>query len=223
MEHPSTTSSRQALRIAVLPIRDPAARLYLLTRLVLAFDESDQETLAELVACGFTPELIDKLRTMPMVDALRFTANHCGLSLGADAQAVRQQIQHLERTRADRQMYEYFIHAGASPNLIGRLFGVAPHDVRRLRKLIAPSVATGGRPRHPSDELRADIEAAWQRIRQAEPGERQALYRLHQEFKDVPMATLEVAVRSALETPMATWCVTSDTSGRWPSAAQAAA
>lgn len=220
MEPSSITSSRPPPRIAVLPIRDPAARLYLLTRLVLAFDESDPATLAELVACGFTPELIDQLRTMPMVDALRFTANHCGLSLGVDAQVVRQQIQHLERSRADRQMYEYFIHAGASPNLIGRLFGVAPHDVRRLRKLIAPSVVTGGRPRHPSDELRTNIESAWQRIRQGEPRERLALYRLHQEFKDVSMATLEVAIRSTLETPASTAGITGSL---WSSAAQAAA
>lgn len=209
-----------APRIALLPIRDPAARLYLLTRLVLSFDESDQAMLAELVACGFTPDLIDTLRNMSMVDALRFTANHCGLSLGVDAQAVRQQVQHLERSRADRQMYEYFIHAGASPNLIGRLFGVAPHDVRRLRKLIAPSVASGGRPRHPTDELRACIEAAWQRIRQAEPGERQALYLLHQEFKDVSMATLEVAVRPSHAEPSATWCAAKTP---WPLATQAAA
>ncbi len=197
MDHTQTAQTHTRPRMALLPIRDPGARLYLLTRLILSFDESDQAMLAEFVECGFTPDLIDKLRTMSLVDALRFTATHCGLSLGVDAHVVRQQVQHLERTRADRQMYEYFIHAGASPNLIGRLFGVAPHDVRRLRKLIAPTVATGGRPRHPTDELRADIEMAWERIRQIEPSERQALYLLHQEFKGVTMATLEVAVRPA--------------------------
>ena len=40
-----------------------------------------------------------------------------------------------------------------------------------------------------------DPWTAWQRIRQIEPSERQALYLLHQEFKHVTMATLEVAVR----------------------------
>ncbi len=149
VDHTQTASTQAGPRMVVLPIRDPGSRLYLLTRLILSFDESDQAMLAELVECGFTPDLIDKLRTMSMVDALRFTVTHCGLSLCVDAQLVRQQVQRLERTRADRQLYEYFIHAGASPTLIGRLFGVAPHDVRRLRKLIAPAAATGGRPRHP--------------------------------------------------------------------------
>jgi len=206
-------------RIAILPIRDPAARLYLLTRLIVSFDESDQQLLSELVACGFTPDLIDKLRNMSMVDALRLTANHCGLSLGVDAHVVRQQVQRLERTRADRQMYEYFIHAGASPSLISRLFAVSPDDVRRLRKLIAPSVVTGGRPRHPSDELRVQIEAAWHRIGQSEPRERQALFLLHQEFRCVSMSTLEVAVRPPTTAPSAAWFAANQP---WPAAAHAA-
>lgn len=149
MKPQTLTSAAGAMppRIANLPIRDPAARLYLLTRLILSFDESDQQLLIELVTCGFTPGLIDKLRHMSMVDALRFTANHCGLSLGVDAQVVRHQVERLERTRADHQMYESLIHAGASPSLISRLFAVAPDDVRRLRKLIAPTVVPGGRDR----------------------------------------------------------------------------
>lgn len=219
MEPQTLTSAAGAMppRIANLPIRDPAARLYLLTRLILSFDESDQQLLIELVTCGFTPELIDKLRHMSMVDALRFTANHCGLSLGVDAQVVRHQVERLERTRADRQMYEYFIHAGASPSLISRLFAVAPDDVRRLRKLIAPTVVPGGRPRHPSDELRVQIEAAWHRIGQSEPRERQALYLLHQEFRSVSMSTLEVAVRPPTSTPSAAWFAANRP---WTSAAQ---
>lgn len=219
MEHTTNGSEPARPRIALLPIRDPGARLYLLTRLILSFDESDQAMLAELVECGFTPDLIDKLRTMSMVDALRFTAAHCGLSLGVDAQVVRQQVQQLERTRADRQLYEYYIHAGASPNLIGRLFGVAPHDVRRLRKLIAPTVATGGRPRHPTDELRAEIEVAWERIQLAEPSERLALYLLHQEFKDLTMATLEVAVRPAKPSSEVVFAARTP----WPATTRAAA
>lgn len=208
-------------RITNLPIRDPAARLFLLTRLILSFDESDKLVLAELVECGFTPELIDKLRGMSMVDALRFTASHCGLSVGVDVQAVRQQVQHLERSRADRQMYEYFIHAGASPNLIARLFGVAPHDVRRLRKLIAPAVASGGRPRHPTDALRADIEAAWERISQHEPRERQALFLLHQHFRDISIATLELAVRPPKSEATTPSCTAAN--GVWAPTTKAAA
>ncbi len=64
MDHTQTAQTHTRPRMALLPIRDPGARLYLLTRLILSFDESDQAMLAEFVECGFTPDLIDKLRTM---------------------------------------------------------------------------------------------------------------------------------------------------------------
>lgn len=187
--------SAEPSRFAIVPIRDPGTRMYLLTRLINSFEESDQGLLAQLIGCGFTPDLIDKLRSMSLVDALKFTANQCGLSVSVDGDAVRQQMGNLERSRADRKMYEYFIRAGASPNLISRLFGVSPDDVRRLRKLIAPEVAGGGRPRHPVEPLRTDIESAWRRIRQNESSERQALYLLHQEFTQLTIGTLEAAIR----------------------------
>lgn len=181
--------------VITLPINDAGARLFLLTRLILTFDEGDQAILADLVGAGFTPELIDKLRGMSLVDALRFVASHCGLALAVDADAVKAQMNNLERMRADRKLYEYFIHAGASPALISRLFNVASDDVRRLRKLIAPQVACGGRPRAPDESLRTKIEAVWLRIRSEEPSDRQAMWKLHQEFQDLSMGTLENVVR----------------------------
>ena len=181
--------------VVTLPINDAGARLFLLTRLILTFDEGDQDILADLVRAGFTPELIDKLRGMSLVDALRFVASHCGLSLAVDADAVKAQMNTLERMREDRKLYEYFIHAGASPALISRLFNVASDDVRRLRKLIAPQVACGGRPRAPDEPRRTLIEATWKRIRSQEASDRQAMWKLHQEFQDMSMATLENVIR----------------------------
>lgn len=180
--------------MVIVAIRDPGTRMYLLTRLITSFEESDQALAAQLFGSGFTPDLIDKLRNMSIVDALKFTAKQCGLSVGVDGDALRQRMDNVERSRVDRRMYEYFIRAGASPNLIARLFGVSSDDVRRLRKLIAPDVVGGGRPRHPEEPLRSDIEAAWLRIRQTEPGERQALYLLHQEFSHLAVGTLESAI-----------------------------
>ncbi len=90
--------------VVTLPINDAGARLFLLTRLILTFDEGDQAVLADLVGAGFTPELIDKLRSMSLVDALRFVASHCGLALAVDADAVKTQMNNLERMRADRKL-----------------------------------------------------------------------------------------------------------------------
>jgi hypothetical protein len=180
-----------------LPIHEPGVRLFLLTRLILTFDSGDERVIAQLLAAGFTAELVDKLRSMSLIDALRFVASHCGLSVAVDADAVKLQMVKLERSRADRQLYEYFVHAGASPTTISRLFGVAAADVRRLRKLVAPQVATGGRPRCPPEALRLDIEAAWQRISSQESSERQALWKLHQQFPTETIAALESVIRPA--------------------------
>jgi hypothetical protein len=178
-----------------LPIHEPGVRLFLLTRLILTFDSGDERVIAQLLAAGFTAELVDKLRSMSLIDALRFVASHCGLSVAVDADAVKLQMVKLERSRADRQLYEYFVHAGASPTTISRLFGVAATDVRRLRKLVAPHVATGGRPRCPPEALRLVIEAAWQRISRQESSERQALWQLHQQFPTETIAALESVIR----------------------------
>ena len=195
--NPEATQSTQV----TLPIHEPGVRLFLLTRLILTFDSGDERDIAQLLAAGFTAELVDKLRSMSLIDALRFVASHCGLSVAVDADAVRVQMVKLERSRADRQLYEYFVHAGASPTTISRLFGVAAADVRRLRKLVAPHVATGGRPRCPPEPLRLDIEAAWKRICRQESSERQALWQLHQQFPTETMAALESVIRTLASSP----------------------
>ena len=194
---PEATQSTQV----TLPIHEPGVRLFLLTRLILTFDSGDERVIAQLLAAGFTAELVDKLRSMSLIDALRFVASHCGLSVAVDADAVRGQMVKLERSRADRQLYEYFVHAGASPTTISRLFGVAAADVRRLRKLVAPHVATGGRPRCPPEPLRLDIEAAWKQICRQESSERQALWQLHQQFPTETMAALESVIRPPASPP----------------------
>jgi hypothetical protein len=196
---PSTEAAQSAQ--VTLPIHDPGVRLFLLTRLILTFDSGDERVIAQLLAAGFTAELVDKLRSMSLIDALRFVASHCGLSVAVDAEAVRLQMVKLERSRADRQLYECFVHAGASPTTISRLVGVAAADVRRLRKLVAPHVATGGRPRCPPEPLRLDIEAAWKQICRQDCSERQALWQLHQQFPSETMAALESVIRPAAVSP----------------------
>jgi hypothetical protein len=177
-----------------LPLRDHASRMFVLGRLVASFDEGDQFTLSELLSCGFSPELVDRLRGMSMVDALRFTSDACGLTISVDARAMQARLAALQQFRADRELYESFIRAGASPHLVSRLFGVNAVDVRRLRRLIAPECAVGGRPRTAPEDLREQISAAWKGLGEVELSERQRYWLLHLEFSDLPMAALEAVV-----------------------------
>jgi hypothetical protein len=170
--------------------------MFLLSRLVASFDEGDPSVLAQLLDGGCTPELLDRLRGMTMTDAIRFTADHCGLALGVDSAALQRGLRNLERRRADRETYEYLIRAGASPVLLGRLFTVTVTEVRRLRKIIAPGVMPVGRPRIPNDETCAAIVQQWERICAEEPGERQRYVRLHKAFHGAHrVATLESALQ----------------------------
>lgn len=178
----------------VLPLQDHASRMFVFSRLVSAFEHDEQLSLAELVHCGFTPDLVDELRSMSMVDALRFTAGPCGLTVHIDGQAMRERLSVVERFKTDRRLYESFIRAGASPQLVSRLFGVNSIDVRRLRRLIAPAYSLGGRPRGASAELRADVAAAWGRICSEQPQERLRYWALHQAFPNLPIAALEAAL-----------------------------
>jgi hypothetical protein len=170
--------------------------MFLLSRLIASFDEGDPGVLTQLLDGGCTPELLERLRGMTMTDAIRFTADHCGLALGVDSAAVQRGLRNLERRRADRETYEYLIRAGASPVLLGRLFTVTATEVRRLRKLIAPGVVPVGRPRALDDDTRAAVVRQWERICAEEPGERQRYVRLHKAFHGAHLvATLESALR----------------------------
>lgn len=178
----------------VLPLQDHASRMFVFSRLVSAFEQDGQLSLTELVHCGFTPDLVDELRCMSMIDALRFTAAPCGLTVNVDPQAMRERLGAVERFKSDRKLYESFIRAGASPQLVSRLFGVNAIDVRRLRRLIAPAYALGGRPRGASADLRTEVAATWARICSEQPLERLRYWALHEAFPNVPIAALEAAL-----------------------------
>lgn len=175
-------------------VSDAATRMFLLTRVVASLSEAGESGLADYVRAGLTPELVDRLRNLPLADAIRFTAADCGISISIDCGALRQQLTNLERARDERSLYEYFVRGGASPQLISRLFSVAHTDVRRLRKLIAPATCTGGRPRTLQDPLRGEIVAYWRELMATEMSERHRYWALSQRFADVQIVGLESVV-----------------------------
>lgn len=187
-----------ARKPSALPVRDPLARLLLLSQLIATIDQGDHDQLADLLGCGFTPDLIQQLRAMTIADAVRFTTDACGFSVTIDAHAMRRRFAHVERTRTDQQLVEYFVRHGATPRLMSALFRVGVNDVRRLRRLLAPSTARGGRPRALSEPLRAAVTQAWDRIRNTQCSDRQRLWLLHQQFNDQSIASLESVVRPAV-------------------------
>lgn len=174
-----------------IPIKDSATRMILLTQLIAQLESSDPTNMAQLLAAGVAPELLERLRNLSVGDIVRFAAGTYGLSIALDCQVLGHDLARAERARQDRSLYESFVRAGASPRLVARLFGVADIEVRRLRRLIAPAMALGGRPRLPEEGLRLDIRQAWLRLQELQLAEKERYWQLSRQFADLPIATLE--------------------------------
>lgn len=187
--------SRPADRVSV-PVcgTDQATRLLVLTRLIASLNDSTPSDIGEYLRAGLSADLVDKLRTLPLSEALRFAAVECGISIVLDGTAMRQRLARLERAQTDRAMFEHFIKQGASPQLIGRLFSVSQASVRAARKTIAPETATGGRPKQPQEPLRTQIALTWKALLHRTLTERERYYMLSMQFTELAIIALEAVV-----------------------------
>jgi Protein of unknown function (DUF2857) len=176
-------------------LHDATAKIFVLTHLVALIEQSDERRLADLLHGGLSPAAIEQLRGLSLADACRLVGGPCGLSIHIDPRQIQHQLSRLAHAKLDREMYEYFIRNGASPSLLAQLFHITKSDVRRMRKVLAPAVAVGGRPRSPEEPDRGRIEAAWAQLCQDELSERQRFFRLHQDFSQFQIASLETVVR----------------------------
>jgi hypothetical protein len=173
---------------------DQATRLLLLTRLIASLNDSTPSDIGEYLRAGLSADLVDKLRTLPLSEALDFAAVDCGISIVVDGDAMRQRLARMERAQTDRAMFEHFIRRGASPQLIGRLFSISQASVRAARKTIAPETATGGRPRQPQEPMRSHIAAAWSSLLHRTLTERERFYMLSTQFPHLAIVALEAVV-----------------------------
>ncbi len=174
---------------------DRGTRLLLLTRLLASLNDSaGSSDLGDDLRAGLSADLVDKLRSLPLSDALDFAATDCGISIVIDAGLIRQRLARMERDQSDRVVFEHFIRRSASPQLMGRLFSVSQADVRRARKLIAPETATGGRPRQAHEALRSKIVSAWRELLVGGHGERDRYHMLSKLFPELEIVALEAVI-----------------------------
>lgn len=176
----------------VVALTDPAARMFVLTRLIATIEE--QAGLESLIAAGITPEMAERLRSMSMSDAYRFVLGQCGLAISVDAGEMGAQMTRMERQKVDRQLLEYLVTNGASPRLLTQLFSMGPDQARRLRKILAPHIAAGGRPKVPDDFERDSILAAWNQLSADVSCMRTRFRLLHERFDDLLICSLEMVV-----------------------------
>lgn len=191
LEREPHSQMHRVTNAVTLALDDPQTRMYLLSRLVAKIESGD--ALHDLVGAGMQQSAIDQLRSMSMSDAIRFAHTPCGLSLAVHTREVEGQLRRVEHAKLVRTRLEYFIRNGATPRLLTQLFGVSPTEARRLRKQLAPSIATGGRTKEPTVEEREAIEKAWQRLK-VHTDQCERVWQLHQEFRTLWISTLELVI-----------------------------
>lgn len=175
-------------------MNDPAARLFALTHLVATLDGSGPEFLSQMLGAGVTPELIDRLRQMPLSEACRFAMGRCGVTIAIDGAQMSAQFGRIDRAHADREMLEYLIRHGASPALLTKLFGLSHRDARQMRRALLPESFGGGRPRVPDPDQHTAISAEWAKLVIEQTCPRARFRSLHQKFPTLSIASLELVV-----------------------------
>ncbi len=172
-----------------VPIDDQTTRMMLVSHLVGWLEHGVIET-------TMPSDLVDRLRGLSVSDAMRLASGPCGLSLAVDCAGLRHQLGRVEMQRGEREQYEAFILAGASPELVARLFGVSEIQVRQRRKVIAPGRLAGGRPRLPDAVERDDVCQQWVDLL-ADPSlsERDRYWKLHGAFAEFAIVALEDVIR----------------------------
>ncbi|AOW13315.1 hypothetical protein LPB72_09690 [Hydrogenophaga crassostreae] len=154
----------------------------------------DTGGLDEILAAGFSPELLDDLRKRPSRDFF-YAAQTDGLTIRVqiDTKSLRTCLWTRDRAQRDEMLKEYFIRNGASILLMRSLFTLSKHELHHYRVAldIAQKTATG-RPRLPPTAIRDRIHDAWFEICRSfrEEPERERLWRLHQTFSAFSIASL---------------------------------
>jgi hypothetical protein len=181
----------------VVALTDPAARMFALTRIIAVIEQ--QDGLESLIAAGITPEMAERLRGMSMGEAYRFVLGHCGLAISVDAGEMGAQMTRLERQKGDRELLEYLVTNGASPRLLTQLFSMAPDQARRMRKMLAPHIAAGGRPKVPDADERDSILEVWEQLSAEVSCMRTRFRLLHERFSGLLICSLEMVVSRRTE------------------------
>ena len=185
--------------IAGVTLKDPSARMFVLTRFIDVLEKFERDDVDKLNEQGVTPELIDKLRKLSMSDAWHVTQRNCGLSVSIDPAVFGAELNRLQLVKQSQAVFEYFVKHGATAPMLTRLFNETPTRIRQMSSLLGPSEA--GRPRMPPDDVRTRIAADWAEICAAiaptEPNhERRRFMALHERWPNYLFRALDAVVNS---------------------------
>jgi hypothetical protein len=181
-----------------IPLKDPAARLFVLSRLIAALEEFDGNHFEELAAAGLSPVFAERLRGMAFTDAARLVRSpHFKLAIVVDWTSGELALEREAALRAEQALFERFVRHGASTQLLRRLFKAQAWRVRKFASLLED--AHRRRPGHvplPDADTRDDIGQAWHELTALCPDDLRRRYlALHDRFPRIPLTALEKVVQ----------------------------
>ena len=154
--------------------------------------ETEPALMEQLLQRGVSGSLIDHLRYRVTPSEVRRAVKSSTFTLHCDDHALMACFEMLARVIRDEQIKEYLTRNGASTEQLAGWFSMSKADANALRDALGPQRA-GGRPKLPDLNVRDAIHAAWVAI-PASRAEREAYHELHQQFPDIPVATLHQVV-----------------------------
>jgi hypothetical protein len=178
---------------ASFEVTDGTLKQALLTHFIERI-ETEPALMEQLLVDGVSPSLIDHLRyhatPFEVRRAVSFKSNVFKLQL--DDHALMASLETTTRVKRDEQIKEYLASNGASTEQLASWFTMSKAEANALRDALGP-LRAGGRPKLPDLDVRDAIHAAWVAI-PANRAEREAYYELHQQFAEIPVATLHQVV-----------------------------
>ena len=105
----------------MIEIKDPVLKRLLLEHLI---EQMDQGGLDQLLESGVWPEVLDSLRQRTARDLLQVSIMDIKLGFNVDSAGVMEAFTRLDAVRRDNELKEYFVIAGASPEVMAKLCGV---------------------------------------------------------------------------------------------------
>lgn len=181
-----------------IPLKDPAARLFVLSRLIAALEEFDGNHFEELAAAGLSPVFAERLRGLAFTDAARLVRSpHFKVGIVVDWASGEVALEREAALRAEQAMFERFVRYGASTSLLRRLFKAQAWRVRKFADLLEDSHRRRpGNVALPDTGTREDIGLAWHELTALYPDDLRRRYlALHERFPGIPLTALEKVVQ----------------------------
>lgn len=172
----------------MIAITDNHTKRLVLEDLLLRMETGEVNTLLE---AGVSPELLDALRNRTIRDLIGVSQmTDASVYMHVDASSFLSCFQRLDAMKRSKQLQEYFVMQGATPDLLQSLFKLALSQIRTLRATLRPGTPISGRPAMPHTKERDEIHRAWVEIGTQEKDIREQYYALHQRFSHHSMACL---------------------------------